>query len=140
MKTIFSIIILLAVTITLVACVRGHFSKSGNPPGLVNGKLAPCPNSPNCAIYSTNVDAASAANKWAALQAAIKSTGGVVNTQNENYLAATYTSKLMKFVDDLEAHWDAEENTISLRSASRVGYSDLGVNQKRIDQIIDAWQ
>jgi len=50
-----------------------------------------------------------------------------------DYLHAEATSKWMKYVDDLEVSFLPESNILSIRSESRVGESDLGVNQKRVD-------
>ena len=50
-----------------------------------------------------------------------------------DYLHAESTSKWMKYVDDLEVSFLPESNILSIRSESRVGESDLGVNQKRVD-------
>ena len=52
---------------------------------------------------------------------------------NGDYLHAEVTSKWMKYVDDLEVSFLPESNILSIRSESRVGESDLGVNQKRVD-------
>ena len=52
---------------------------------------------------------------------------------NSDYLHAEATSKWMKYVDDLEVSFLPESNILSVRSESRVGESDLGVNQKRVD-------
>ena len=46
-----------------------------------------------------------------------------------------FATALMGFVDDFEAHVDPAARVIELRSASRIGYSDLGVNRKRIEAI-----
>ena len=53
--------------------------------------------------------------------------------QNGDYLHAEATSKWMKYVDDLEVSFLPESKILSIRSESRVGESDLGVNQKRVD-------
>ena len=50
-----------------------------------------------------------------------------------DYLHAEATSKWMKYVDDLEVSFLPESNILLIRSESRVGESDLGVNQKRVD-------
>ena len=52
---------------------------------------------------------------------------------DDDYLHAEATSKWMKYVDDLEVSFLPESNMLSIRSESRVGESDLGVNQKRVD-------
>ena len=54
---------------------------------------------------------------------------------NEDYLHAEVTSKWMKYVDDLEVSFVPESNKLQMRSESRVGESDLGVNQKRLDRL-----
>ena len=54
---------------------------------------------------------------------------------NEDYIHAEATSKWMKYVDDLEVSYSPELKKLLIRSESRVGESDLGVNQKRINYI-----
>ena len=56
----------------------------------------------------------------------------IVDTDGD-YLHAEVTSKWMKYVDDLEVSFVPESNKLQIRSESRVGESDLGVNQKRVD-------
>ncbi len=53
----------------------------------------------------------------------------------DNYLYAEFASKLMGFVDDVEFYLDPAESVIQVRSASRLGESDLGVNRKRLEEI-----
>ncbi len=60
---------------------------------------------------------------------------GSIQVENEDYLAATFTSSFFRFVDDLEIRIHADQNMIHIRSASRVGHSDGGVNKKRIEQL-----
>ena len=57
----------------------------------------------------------------------------VIVELNGDYLHAEVTSKWMKYVDDLEVSFLPESSKLLIRSESRVGESDLGVNQKRID-------
>ena len=52
---------------------------------------------------------------------------------NGDYLHAEVTSKWMKYVDDLEVSFLPESNTLLIRSESRVGEGDLGVNKRRVD-------
>lgn len=54
---------------------------------------------------------------------------------NGNYLHAEVTSKWMKYVDDLEVSYVPEAGKLLIRSESRVGESDLGVNQKRVNSL-----
>ena len=57
----------------------------------------------------------------------------VIVELDEDYLHAEVTTKWMKYVDDLEVSFVPESNILLIRSESRVGESDLGVNQKRVD-------
>ena len=52
-----------------------------------------------------------------------------------DYLHAEVTSRIMKYVDDLEVSYIPENNKIVIRSESRVGEGDFGVNKKRVDTI-----
>jgi len=61
--------------------------------------------------------------------------GGSIQAENDNYLAATFSSSIFRFVDDLEIRFDADRKMIHMRSASRVGYSDRGINKKRIERV-----
>jgi len=59
--------------------------------------------------------------------------GGNIKAEQDNYIAVTFTSFLFRFIDDLEIRIDYKNRLIHIRSAARVGYSDLGVNRKRVD-------
>ena len=52
---------------------------------------------------------------------------------DQDYIHAEATTKWMKYVDDLEVSFEPNSNKILIRSESRVGESDLGVNQKRVN-------
>jgi uncharacterized protein (DUF1499 family) len=135
----FIIAIILVILIALV--VLGLYSRSGEAPGLVDGRLAPCPGSDNCvcseypddsAHYVEPIDSDSGA---AALQQAIVELGGKIETDAATYVAASFRSKLFGFVDDLEVRIDNGRKLIQVRSASRVGRGDLGVNRKRVERL-----
>ncbi len=51
------------------------------------------------------------------------------------YIHAEFASAMFRFVDDVEFYFEDSRNIIHVRSASRVGYSDMGVNRKRIEQV-----
>ena len=55
--------------------------------------------------------------------------------EEENYLYAEFATKIMGYVDDVEFYVDQEANAIQVRSASRLGQSDLGVNRERVETI-----
>ncbi len=61
--------------------------------------------------------------------------GAQVVKSDAKYLYAQYTTRLMKFVDDAEFWHDPVAQAIQVRSASRIGESDMGVNRKRIEAV-----
>ena len=126
------------------------FKLSGKRPanlGAKNGKLAPVVNKPN------NVSSQADVNDHAHYVAPIEFTGDAaaafqklvrvvraqprasVITQDAQYLHAELSTPLMGFVDDVEFLLAPEQTLIHLRSAARLGYSDLGVNRKRIESL-----
>jgi uncharacterized protein (DUF1499 family) len=52
-----------------------------------------------------------------------------------NYIRAEFTSFIFRFIDDVEFYFDDNQKLIHLKSASRIGYSDLGANRRRIEKI-----
>ena len=117
--------------------------------GVQNGKLLPCPPTPNCVSsqstdkghaieplrYSSSTPEAMAALKQIVQQ--MKRTTIVKETND--YLYVEFTSAMWRFVDDVEFWFDENTHTIHVRSASRKGKSDLGVNRKRIEEIRTTW-
>ena len=65
--------------------------------------------------------------------------GAKVIKSEPGYLYAQFTTRLMKYVDDVEFWFDAAANVIHVRSASRVGRGDMGVNRKRIEAVRAAY-
>ncbi|WP_319423605.1 DUF1499 domain-containing protein [Pleurocapsa sp. FMAR1] len=118
--------------------------------GLDNGHLAACPSSPNC-VVSQDGDEKHAvepitykSDRATAKETLLKVLSVVPRTEviedTDNYIYAESTSRIFKFVDDAEFYFPEDENIIQVRSASRVGESDLGVNRRRIEQIRLAMQ
>ena len=64
--------------------------------------------------------------------------GAKVVQARDDYLYVQFTTRWMKFVDDAEFWFDPAANVIQVRSASRVGRKDFGVNRARIDAIRQA--
>ena len=64
----------------------------------------------------------------------IREMGGQIQEESNNYLAAVFSSKIFGFVDDFEIRLDFNNALLHLRSASRVGYRDRGVNKKRSEE------
>lgn len=126
------------------------FSFSGTRPdnlGVKEGQLAPCPQSPNC-VSSQAADTdtehkidpltygTDPATAIANLKSIIENQARTkIITETDTYLYAEFTSALMGYVDDVEFYLDADAGIIHVRSASRLGQSDLGVNRKRVEAI-----
>ncbi len=60
--------------------------------------------------------------------------------ERENYLHIEFRSRLFRFVDDVEFYLEDERGLIQFRSASRRGYSDMGVNRRRMEKICRRFQ
>ncbi|UCD88209.1 MAG: DUF1499 domain-containing protein [Desulfobacterales bacterium] len=132
----------------MVFCVMMLLQCSGDTPrhlGVVNGKLAACPNSPNC-VSSQTTDKkryieplhyqetlAEARDRLVSVLDSMARTRIV--TIKDDYVHAEFISRLFRFVDDVEFYFDGDGRTIHLRSASRTGYFDLGANRKRVEVI-----
>jgi len=121
-------------------------SCTGKPPEsqLVDGRLRPCPARPNCVSSEEEKTAAQIAPlafqgspdaAWQCLKETIRAAGGEISQEQEQYLRATFTSRVFRFVDDVEFRMVVADNLIHVRSASRLGYSDLGVNRKRVEKL-----
>ncbi|HTT36099.1 MAG TPA: DUF1499 domain-containing protein [Burkholderiales bacterium] len=113
--------------------------------GVDNGRLKPMPASPN-AVSSQAPDAQHAIAPLAysrtreeAMQALIQIIESTprahIVTRESDYLYVEYTSALMRFVDDVEFYFPPDAKSIHVRSASRLGYRDFGVNRARIEDI-----
>jgi uncharacterized protein (DUF1499 family) len=145
--------IALAVVAVLIAARLGAFSGSApNNLGVRDGKLKP--------PSKTENSVSSQADRWPdaplkdyariapiALQGDGKSTiakiaqvvealpGAVVVERRDDYLYARFTTALLRFTDDVEFWFDPAANAVQVRSASRVGRKDFGVNRSRIENI-----
>lgn len=107
--------------------------------------LPPCPTSPNCVSTQAQDEGhaipplryrKSRAEAKEALKEVVRSLPRTkLIEEDEAYLHYEFTSLLLRFVDDVEFLFDDETKTIHFRSASRTGYSDLGVNRKRMQDI-----
>ena len=139
--TLQSLILLPCLLATMIAC-------TGKPPETrpSDDRLRPCPDRPNC-VSSEDEGRASLvqpltfhgppAAAWLRLKEAVRDMGGAIREEQELYLRATFTSKVFRFVDDVEIRMVPAKNLMHVRSASRLGYSDLGVNRKRVEKLRD---
>jgi uncharacterized protein (DUF1499 family) len=127
----------------------------GTPPtdlGVHDGKLKPPSNTPNSVSSQASLypdhpqrayadiaplplkgDAAATLDRVASIIEAMD--GAKIVKREPGYLYAQFTTRLMKYVDDAEFWFDPDTGVIQVRSASRLGKSDLGVNRERIEFI-----
>ena len=124
------------------------FACAGTRPnnlGIKDSRLAPCPSSPNC-VSSDDADAAHSVSAFAlitpasaAWRAVHSTVAGLprtkIITDTDEYLHAECSSAVFGFVDDLELHLRPAQNLIAVRSAARLGHSDLGVNRRRVEKL-----
>lgn len=153
LKTSLIIVTVLVVAIASLFIYQSQTNQSlfaGTAPtnlGINDGKFAPCLTTPNCVSSQANIndpqhyiapikyesDAITTQVKLKELLESQKLTKIV--TQTDGYIYAQFTSQLMGFIDDVEFYFTPEAKLIQVRSASRLGESDLGVNRQRIEQI-----
>ena len=118
--------------------------------GAIDGRLAACPASPNCVATQSGLPS-QLLPPWSfegSPQAALARLKQIVGEMprakivaaSEHYLHAEFTSALFRFVDDVEFLIDPAAKLIHFRSASRVGYSDLGANRRRMQELRRRWQ
>jgi len=115
--------------------------------GINNGQLNDCPNSPNCVSSQSKDEGHSilaiqfSGNQEQAKDKITEIINGMkrtkIVTSNDHYILAEFTSLIFRFVDDIEFYFpesDGKLTSIEVRSASRTGKSDFGVNRKRVEE------
>ena len=118
--------------------------------GPEDGRLRPCPDSPNC-VSSQETSAEHAIEPlrfegdpdaaFAALVELVRAfPRAEVVTVEGGYLHAVVRTPVLRFADDLELLLDRDARTIHVRSASRVGRSDLGANRARVEALRERWR
>jgi uncharacterized protein (DUF1499 family) len=142
--------IVMVIALVLAFLVWNNHLFAGMAPtniGVNNGKLAACPGTPNCVSSQATVidiehsikpiEVGGATQQIIAdLKLAIESMPrSTIVKETKNYLYVEFASKLMGFVDDVEFYLDDTNKAIQVRSASRLGESDFGVNRQRIEEI-----
>jgi uncharacterized protein (DUF1499 family) len=130
-----------ALTFLLTACSVNETIKTNAR----NERLSPCPKSPNC-VSSLSEEKSHSVEPLGfkgTLEEARENLISVINSMKRSkivtaeidYIHATFKSALFGFVDDVEFLFDDLKKIIHVRSASRTGYFDLGVNRKRVEEI-----
>lgn len=108
-------------------------------------ELARCPSSPNCVSSADTGDSHYIAPisiqgdpdaAWQTLQDILAADASFEITASEqHYIRAEATTRILRFTDDVEFLLERDAGKIDMRSASRIGYSDLGKNRKRMEEI-----
>lgn len=134
---------------TLLVLLYSCQSKRPTNIGIIDSpegkKLTKCPETPNCLSSHYSADKEHYVEPLAykmpkdqakkLIVSIIKKTPSAeLITNEDNYVYAEYTSALLKFVDDVEFDFN-QEGKVHIRSASRLGRKDFGVNSKRIEEI-----
>ena len=118
--------------------------------GIKDGKLAPCPSTPNC-VSSQSSDGEHFVEPLSFTGTAMEAHAGITKiilsmkrsriiTDTDRYIHAEFTSAVFRFVDDVEFQFDEGAKVVHVRSAARLGSSDLGVNRKRVENIRARWK
>jgi uncharacterized protein (DUF1499 family) len=128
-----------------VAGLFGGLFAGTRPPGVGTGTLAACPDTPNCVRSGATdprhaiapIGAAPPLERALAELVAIAAAmpGARVVASRPDYAHLEFETPLMGFVDDVEFAIDAAAGAIEVRSASRIGTSDFGVNRKRVEDL-----
>ena len=138
------IAVLLSVSVSASLVMSTGLARA-DAPGVRSGLLASCPDRSNC----VSSDAAgenhriapfklksSPAVAWQDLRALIAATPRTkIVAATPDYLRAEFTSAFLSFTDDVEFVLRPEQGEIAVRSASRIGYYDFGVNRERIEAL-----
>jgi uncharacterized protein (DUF1499 family) len=148
-RTLALIVILVVAGWALTMFLLSATARKPDTLGVKDGRLSACPSTPNCVCsqedgdhsvkplaFEGDPDAA-----WSRLKEVLSTQPRTkILTESENYLHAESTSLLFRFVDDVEFLLDREAKEIHVRSASRAGRSDLGVNRQRVEEIRTAFE
>lgn len=141
------------IAIVVVVMVSGVFismfaaNKIAPKLGVVEGKLTDTPQSPN-AVSSQTADEDKKVEPFPyketlqltkdGIKLAVKAYGNAeIVEEKADYLRLVFTTGLMRYNDDVEFYFDDQNKVVHFRSASRMGYSDMGLNKERYDILYD---
>ena len=124
MKNLFILFLLLYGLVTPSSAIASHI------------ELQPCIQVSHCVIEELNVETID--SPYEKVKSIVQNIPRTIIVESDgDYLHAEVTSRIMKYVDDLEISFLPEKNNLIIRSESRVGDGDFGVNRKRVDLIVD---
>jgi uncharacterized protein (DUF1499 family) len=146
-------LIVTAVVVLLPIVVLAALSAVATRPtnlGVRNGRLAPCPSSPNCVSTQAEDDqhrtepipfSESRQKVMQRLRSVLATMPRMtIVAEADGYLHVEATSLIFRFVDDVEFFVDEDGKVIQFRSASRAGHSDFGANRRRMEEIREAFE
>jgi uncharacterized protein (DUF1499 family) len=142
--------IMICSCIFLLGCNTGKASNMTVQGPSEKISLEPCPKTPNCVSSMMPIDSKRyiaplryTGKKELAYQKLVimieSNTRALIITRKANYIKAEFKSAIFGFVDDVEFLVSSDQSIIEVRSASRVGYYDLGKNRRRIEDIRKKW-
>jgi len=106
-------------------------------------RLSRCSSKPNCVCSLYKDDESHfieplqvSSNPINKVVKVLRDIGLDIKTLEDDYIHAIATTKIMRFKDDVEVQYFAKDKMLHFKSSSRVGYSDLGANKKRIESIV----
>jgi uncharacterized protein (DUF1499 family) len=110
-----------------------------------------CGDKPNCiSSYETRSSFSiqpinNAEGTWTEVKEKIKKTLSQVSNvkviaESDRFIHFVATTRVLRFKDDVYFWWDESSKTLNMKSESRVGYSDLGANSKRLKKFIKLWE
>lgn len=138
---------MLAASFLLISLLSGCGGTAPEDLGAEDGALKPCPETPNC--VSTQAKKSDTEHrmepiayvggkgdvKAAIMETIEESSRASILENGEDYVRAEFTSRIFRFVDDVEFYIDEDERLVHFRSASRIGSSDMGANRERMTEI-----
>ncbi len=108
-----------------------------------DGRLAPCKRTPNCVSSQAEpqdrehyISPIAFSGTMRELRAAVEAMPrAIVISADGQYLYAEFRTRLMRYVDDVELYYDQRAGLVHVRSASRLGRRDFGVNRRRMEEL-----
>ena len=145
-KQVMSTVLIIIAVLVLASSGRIVYENNQAPKlGVNEGKFKPLSSKPNNVSTQAQDPAkqvdtlafkSDLASTMSAIKTSIDSYGGAkIIEESDNYLYVIFTTALMKYNDDVEFWLDETKQEVHFRSASRAGYSDLGLNRKRYNEL-----
>jgi uncharacterized protein (DUF1499 family) len=124
-------------------------TKTPNTIGIKDGTLSEVPNSPN-AVSSLTEDKEKFVEPFkfkenvnqtkSAIRSALEDYGNIeIKEETQYYIHAVSTTKIMRYHDDIEFLFDEKNSLVHIRSASRLGHSDMGLNKQRYEKLVELY-